>query len=209
MGSSRSIHLCSDCQWYHPSVQYKWSMRTAPVENIPRLAFFHPQFYSLSKPHPIWSSAGSNPHEVEKASCQARMLSGRYRSCWLARHWSGDSTGLCSLPECRKNPTPGTLTHILIECPDLTPARQRVFSLWTDFLNDKPDIFPVIRKYTLDCEPSLAAQFLIDCTILPDVISLRQLKGDWVHDSLLYLTRTLCFSVHKLRLKLLEKWRPK
>ena len=152
---------------------------------------------------------GSNPYEVEKATIQARMLSGRYRTCWLSRHWSGNSDGSCSLPSCRLDPTPGTLSHMLTECQDLGPARLRVFSLWADHIKDKPFLLPVIRKYTVDCHPSQHLQFLIDCTVLPDVISLKQKHGLCVHDSLLYLTRTFCFSVHKSRLKLLGKWNQK
>ena len=49
--------------------------------DLPSLTFFLPHFYSLAKPHPIWSTAGNNPYQVQKATCQAQMLSGRYRSC--------------------------------------------------------------------------------------------------------------------------------
>ena len=187
-------------------IDYWESKLRTDAAKLDSLAFFKPNFYSLTKPHPIWFSAGSNPYEVEKASIQARMLSGRYRTCWLSRHWSGDSAGSCSLPNCSNDPTPGTLPHILTECLDLGPARMRVFSLWADYIKDKPFLLPVIRKYTVDCEPSQHLQFILDCTVLPDVISLRQKHGLCVHDSLLYLTRTFCFSIHKTRLKLLGKW---
>ena len=173
------------------------------------LLYFKPHFYSLTKPHPIWSSAGSNSYEVEKACAQAKMVSGRYRTCWLSRHWSGDSSGSCSLPSCRLSPTPGTLPHILTECEDLAPARQRMISLWADFLKDKPTLLPVIKKYTIECNMSQHIQFLLDCTVLPEVISLVQQHGSSVHDSLLYLTRSYCFSIHKARLKLLGKWKSK
>ena len=187
-----------------------WEKRLrSDASKLTSLGFFKPHFYSLAKPHPIWSSAGNNPYEVEKACIQARMLSGRFRSCWLSRHWSGDSSGSCSLPSCSLDPTPGTLTHMLLDCQDLQPARQRVFTLWAEHLRDNPILLPVIRKYTIDCEPSIQVQFLLDCSILPDVICLKQLHGNGVHVSLLYLTRTLCFSLHKMRLKLLGKWNPK
>ena len=176
------------------------------ASQLDSLVFFRPNFHSLTKPHPIWSSAGSNPYEVEKACIQARMLSGRYRTCWFSRHWLRDSDGSCSLPTCCLNPTPGTLTHILTQCPDLGPARLRVFHLWADYLKDKPFLLNVIRKYTVDASPLLQVQFLLDCTVLPDVIKLKQQHSNSVYDSLLYLTRTLCFSVHKTRLKLLGKW---
>ena len=147
-----------------------------------------------------------NPYEVKKACVQAKMLSGRFRTCWLSRHWSGDSSGSCSLPYCLLDPTPGTLPHILIECQDLAIPRQRVFSLWAAFIRDKPILLPVIKKYTIDCPATLQVQFLLDCTVLPEVVYLVQQHGVSVLDSLLYLTRTFCFSLHKARLKLLGKW---
>ena len=74
---------------------------------------------------------------------------------------------------------------------------------------NKPFLLPVVRLYTLDADTKLFVQFLLDCTVLPEVIRLRQLHGECVHDSLLYLTRTFCFSIHKVRLKLLGKWNVK
>ena len=136
------------------------------------LTFFKPEFYSLTKPHPIWTSAGNNPHEAEKACCQARMISGRFRTCWLARHWSGDSSGSCSLPSCHLNPTPGTLAHILLECEDLSIARQGVYALWANYLRDKPYLFPIVRRYTVECSDIERIQFILDCSVLPDVIAI-------------------------------------
>ena len=141
---------------------------------LPSLIFFKPHFYSLSRPHPMWTSAGNNPHEAEKACYQARMVSGCFRSCWLTRYWSGDKTGSCSLPNCRLNPTPGTLSHIIVECKDLSLARKRVFSLWADYLKDKPYLLPTVRRYTVECSLSEHMQFILDCSALPTVISATQ-----------------------------------
>ena len=55
------------------------------VASLPSLNLFQADFMSLSQPHPIWTSAGSSPYEVRKATVQARMLSGRYRTCVLAQ----------------------------------------------------------------------------------------------------------------------------
>ena len=117
----------------------------------------------------------------------------------------GDSD-FCSLPSCRTTSTPGTLFHILTECVDLAPARQRVFNMWADYIRDKPFLLPIIRKYTVLCTTTEQVQFILDCSVLPDVITLWQKQGSNVHDSLFYLTRTLCFSVYKARQKLLGKW---
>ena len=184
-----------------------WEIKLrSDAANLSSLTFFKPQFYSLSRPHPMWTSAGNNPHEVEKACYQAKMISGRFRTCWLSRHWSGDKSGSCSLPTCRLKPTPGTLSHILVDCEDLSPARQRVFSLWANYLKDKPYLLPVVRRYTLECSSSEYLQFVLDCSVLPDVIVLHQKLGKMVYDSLFYLTRSLCFSVAKTRSKLLGTW---
>ena len=154
----------------------------------------------------MWSSAGSNPYEVEKACCQARMLSGRYRTCYLARHWSGNSSGNCSLQNCSQSPKLGTLSHILTECVDLQPARLRVFSLWADCMERDPELISIVMKYSTSTDPTEFVQFLLDCTVLPEVISLKQQLGTRILDSLFYLTRTFCYSIHKSRLKLLGKW---
>ena len=60
-----------------------------------------------------------------------------------------------------------------------------MIALWADFLKDKPTLLPVIRKYTIECTMSQHIQFLLDCTVLPEVISLVQQHGSNVHDSLL------------------------
>ena len=174
------------------------------ASKLSSLLYFKPAFYSLSRPHPIWSSAGSNPYEVEKACCQARMLSGRYRTCWLARYWSGDKSDSCSLPNCSLDPTPGTHPHILVECIDLVPARQRVIELWSTYLRDKPELLQVIKCYTVEEKSSQFPQLLLDCTVLPEVITLVQQHGSSVHDSLLYLTKLIVSLFTRLGLSSLE-----
>ena len=44
------------------------------------LKYFKPEYMSLQKPHPIWTTCGNNSYEVAKAIIQAKFLSGRYRS---------------------------------------------------------------------------------------------------------------------------------
>ena len=129
-------------------------------------------FYSLCKPHPIWTTAGNNPYEVDKATVQARMLAGQYRTCWLSRHWSGDASGCCTLPACRlQNPTPGTLQHFLLECIDLKPARDRLLDLWDRTAKDTPLLSGLINKvWPCTADKDLALQFILDCSVLPDAM---------------------------------------
>ena len=175
------------------------------------LTYFKSNFYSLTKHYPIWSMASSNPYEIEKARVQARMVSGRYRTCWLTRHWSGDSSGDCALPTCQlSGPTSGTLSHILIECPDLAEARGRAIALWAEYLADKPVLFPIVRYHTIESDdPSSFIQLLLDCSVMSDVVKATQTYGSWVLNSFFYLTRSYCYSIHKARLKLLGKWNTK
>ena len=51
-----------------------WQERLrADAASLVSLSFFHPCFMSVTKPHPIWMTASSNPYEVNKAVVQARM----------------------------------------------------------------------------------------------------------------------------------------
>ena len=66
-------------------LEYWQKKLRAEVSNLDSLIFIHPNFMSLKFPHPIWSTAGTNPYEINKAIIQARMLSGRYRTEGLCR----------------------------------------------------------------------------------------------------------------------------
>ena len=61
----------------------KLRIEAAALTSIP---YFKPQFMSLSSPHPILTSCGSNPFESHKAVLACRMLSGKYLIDRLQRH---------------------------------------------------------------------------------------------------------------------------
>ena len=173
-------------------------------EDLPPLSLFRADFMSLSAPHPIWTSAGSSPFEIRKATVQARMLSGRYRTCWLRRHWSGDQTGVCRVPGCSGEP--GTLKHIATgKCPGLGNAYTRATALWTSFLKDNPHLLPIIKHFSL-ADSDVFLSFLLDPSTHPPVIALSQTLGSVIIDQLCYMTRTWLFQLHKERLKLLNLW---
>ena len=165
------------------------------------LAHFKPSFMSLSTPHPLWSSA-SSPYEVGKAVIAARMLSGRYRTDRLTRHWTQTNPdGLCRLPGCFNNE--GNLEHILLHCTALSEARSRVVSLFTAFLVSRQELFPVIHHYTI-VEEHLLLQFLLDPSCLPLVISTNKHYPNTTNQCL-YLARTWCYSIHLSRSKLMKE----
>ena len=164
------------------------------------LSNFKPEFMSLIKPHPIWLTAGSNPYEIAKAIQQARFLSGRYRSESLTKHWSANKSGYCQSPSCC---SVETVEHILIHCGAYSSSKQHIYSLWLSSPN------PVIHGLVVDALSSDTAyllQFILDCSVLPKVINATQIYGFTILQELFYLTRTLCFSVHKQRMKMLGRW---
>ena len=172
--------------------QDKLRLEAAPLDS---LSLFRPNFMSLSRPHPIWTSAGSSNYEVKKATVQARMLSGRYRTCWLRRHWSGDPTGSCQVPDC--DGQPGTLLHIATaECSGLHSAKVKAVALWGIFLRSNRNLFPIIRDFSLG-DPKHFLEFLVDPTTKPTVLSLAQAHPEEpIVSKLCYMTRTLRYTAH-------------
>ena len=49
------------------------------VLSKPSLCHFSPHMHSLTRPHPMWSAAGSSSFEINKCTILARLTSGRYR----------------------------------------------------------------------------------------------------------------------------------
>ena len=179
-----------------------WELRLRGESSLlPSLKYFHPQYMSLTKPHPLWSSAGSNPHEISKAIQQARFLSGRYRSSDLTKHWSGrNKDGFCSSPTCINQPE--TTEHILIHCEAYLDCK-RLYSLWLSTQNS------VVLKLVLEAlssETSYLVQFILDCSTLPSVVRTTQSHGGDILNELFYLTHSWCFAVHKQRMKMLGCW---
>ena len=168
---------------------------------LPSLKYFHPQYMYLTKPHPIWLTAGSNPYELSKAIQQARFLSGRYRSAELMKHWSKDKNGFCLAPKCSNKVE--NIEHILVHCLAYSECKRQLYGLWLSTPNK------VVLKLVLEAlssETEYLVQFLLDCSVLPSVIKATQLHGPDLLHELFYLTRSWCFSVHKQRMKILGRW---
>ena len=112
------------------------------------LEHFRPSYMSLSTPHPLWTSAHS-PYEVQKAVIQAWMISGRYCTDKLARHWSSrNPSGLCLLPGCDGLHV-GSLEHILLHCQALADVGSGVINLWTNFMVSRQYLLPVVAQHTI------------------------------------------------------------
>ena len=159
---------------------------------------------SLSSPHPLWATAGSSPARVSMATVQAKMISGRYRSESLCRHWSKNRNGLCLLSKDCSNLVED-IPHILSICSALAPTRRKLAQFTLKYCKTVPLLSDLILAHTNPYFPSFC-QFLLDCTCLPAVIEAVQLHGRDVLDHLFHVTRTWVYTLHKTRLKLLGRW---
>ena len=172
---------------------------------LPSLKYFHPEFMSLSTPHQLWRSAHSSSYEVSKAIVQARMLSGRYRTELLCSHWSANRNGWCLTPSCQGCEIPEDLEHILAFCPSLDKTRENLLMFSMTFAQQNPVLLPILATYTNPAHP-LYIQFLLDCSCLQDVISITNLYGLTALNKLFYVGRTWCYSLHRDRARLLNRW---
>ena len=166
------------------------------------LVYFKPNFMSLVHPHPIWTTCGSNSFEVNKAITQARMLSGRYLTDQLARHWTNNRAGICLLKGCT-NQALGSLEHILLHCPALHATRQKMMNLCMEVASKYPPVKPVIELVLSSRDNGLKMQFLLDCSCLPPVIRLQHIFNSEPQLYLFYLSRTWCYSIHRRRMDML------
>ena len=169
---------------------------------MPSLDHCKANFMSLMNPHPIWTTAKGNPHEVGKAIQQASFISGRYRTEYFSRHWSDNPQGYCRTNDSCSNVIEDC-KHILLECPSYVNERRILISLWLKTNNY------FARKLALEALSNTSdylLQFILDCSALPSVILASQRHGKDILDALFHLTRTWCFVLHRQRMRLLGRW---
>ena len=186
------------------------SLRTTAATNYTSLMYFHPHFMSLSAPHPMLTSAGSSPYSITMSRVQSIMLSGRYRTQELMSNWCPTQSKCCQTPSCIGLAHTENLSHILATCSSLDETRRKLTRFTEDYCKLKSitnDVTTLILDFCQPHHPKFC-QFLIDCSVLPQVIRLHQLHGNGIHDVLYSITRTWCFCIHRERLKILDRWSP-
>ena len=183
-----------------------WEMKYRnEADVLPSLMFFNPRYMSLTSPHPLWVSAGSSPYEVSKATIQARMLSGRYRTELLCSHWSGNPHGWCTTPDCQGLEVSEDIQHILLSCPSLEPTCENLLIFTKSYCLTYPVLNPILSIYCSPSHPQFC-QFLLDCSCMPVIITFTQEHGIDALHHLLYICRTWCYCLHRDRARLLGRW---
>ena len=168
---------------------------------LPSLQFLRPSFIPLGcGSHPLWSTCGASSTAVRAATVQARMLSGRYRTDWLRRHWTGES-GACRLPSCTS--PRGDLIHLLSgACTALTPTLSSTLQYWNRSLSTVPHLLPPVQTALL-ASPEAFITFLLDPSTDPAVLGLVQVYGVGILDIFFRLSRSWIWAAHRRRLVLL------
>ena len=169
------------------------------------LVFFKPDYMSLSIPHPLITTCGSNPYEINKAVIQLKFLSGRYRTDKLLAHFHKSNSPTCQL-SCDMPDAPGDLQHLLVQCSALSSRRDVLFEYWDVLASTNPVCTTLVKSIKQGSE-EMFVQFLLDCTVVPEVSQLTEDSRADVLSTLFKMTRTYCYSIHRERLKLLNRWR--
>ena len=183
-----------------------WGARIrAEATALPSISHLRPSHMSLSSPSPLLTTCRADRQEIKKMTVQVRMASGRYRTCWLRRYWSGDDTGSCRVPGCLPN-TPGTLLHLATgQCVGLKAATSDACSYWATFATTHPHLYPLLQFYA-DGEDEAFLAFLLSPHLQAPVLLLAQEVGNSVFDEVCHMTRTWLYQHHRARLRSLDLW---
>ena len=175
----------------------------ADAAQLSSLVYFKPECMTLSKPHLIWTTCGNNSFELNKACIQVKYLSGRFRTDRLLSHFSKENSPFCQLHP--HNPVEGDLLHHLVLCPSLSARRALLFDYW-DRISSSSLPCQLILQQMKTTSPERFLQFVLDCGVLPEVISAAQEHGQQIYNILYKAGRTYCYSIYRTRLKMLDKW---
>ena len=185
-------------------VKEYWHSKLSQEATLPSLEFLHPEYLSLTKPHPIWRSLDGNPYQAKAAKVQALFLSGRYRTQRLSRFWSKNKDRVCLLDTCKNENIVEDISHIILRCSGLNETRRRLISFISIYISDKPVLQPIVEAYLYaNDNENQVMQFILDCSVLPLVITAHQKYGHVIHEQLFRVTQTWCRALHRDRLKAL------
>lgn len=183
--------------------EYWQSMLAAESIALTSLMYFNPHMHSIISPHPLWSTAGSNCFEVNKATILAKMISGRYRTENLCRFWSDNRNGYCLAGTC--NQVVGDLEHLLVLCPALQHARDGLRLMWLARTENIPQLHGLVC-HVLASSVSTQVQFILDPMAFPEIVSLAQVHGSPLLELVFFMTRTYAYSIHRQKMILIGKW---
>ena len=181
--------------------------RKLPVSPVTSLLHLKFDFIPLlDRPHFLWTSAGHTKNEVKAARVQATMLSGRYQTDKLRRHWTGNSEGLCSLPGCVDTTTNavGDLCHLLLgPCNALSDLHMFFLKQLQVWLSSVPPFCVSAIDLLRKCDNN-SVHFVLDPGTTEIVRGFPNPEGKKFLLPILYQwSRNIIWAVHARRLRLL------
>ena len=123
----------------------------------------------------------------------------------LKRYWSTNRSGSCRAPSCQD--TPGTLEHLLTECPALSKTRERLFQMWLERTVMFPTLHATIRS-VLDSDTQQIVQFVLEPLAFPPILENFKSHGINFTHQLSFLTRTFAFYMHREYQKVIHDFNP-
>ena len=135
----------------------------------------------------LWLAAGSNSFECTKSLIVGKMVSGRYRSDYLCRHWTPtNKKGFCLADTCYE--VMGDLVHMLGACPALQSVRERLFKFWMDRSTTTQALHRFIT--VMVCAPPKAlTQCVLDPSQFPAILAIWNSLGQDIINHTYYLTQ--------------------
>ena len=128
------------------------------------------------------------------------MLSGRFRCGSLLKHFYKHLSGVCELCSIEQEDLPHILTP---RCPKLHQRVATLVAFARESLSDPESstAAAIFEKYLACKDDKLKVQFLLDPSVIPEVIAAEQSKAGTLQQ-LMNVTTTWCYSINKLRIKL-------
>ena len=185
--------------------EYWHKLLCSEASSLSSLSHFNPHMHLLSSPHPLWVAAGSSPYEIQKSTVLCRMVSGRYLTENMSRFWTENKDGLCLIPACYTQKSVGDLQHLLLHCPALQTVRENLHQMWLARVSVIPPLFTFVTKMLVS-PPHVRLQFILDPTSMPEIISLIQILGAEILDTVFYMTRTFAYCIHRKKHILVGRW---
>ena len=157
---------------------------------------------SLSSPHPMFNTCGSNPFETNKSTCQAALISGRFKTDLLSRHWVCENPdGFCVI--CPNLGLQDTLEHFLLTCNTLMPIRNTILNYRYSFTSED-DVLRQLLMAKLSSTLQNLLQFLIDPSTDSEVIWGVQRKSIKITE---VFKLTWCYALNRKKIQITGKFR--
>ena len=124
--------------------KYWEELLASEAAQLDSLSHFNPYGHSLASPHPLWVTAGSSPHEVNKSTILC------------------PDDGYCLADTCHQ--VKGDLEHLLLHCPALHIAGHNLHRMWLARAAVLPPLHALVVG-VLSAPPAIKMAFILP--ILP------------------------------------------